>query len=106
MISLEEFKKIELRVGKVEKVEDIKDSKKLYKLIVDFGEEKRQIVSGIKNYYKPEDLEGKQFIFITNLEPAKIMGEVSEGMILAASDGEHLCLICPEKEIKNGAKLS
>jgi methionyl-tRNA synthetase len=75
MISIEEFKKVELKVGRIEKVEEIPKSKNLYKLIVDFGIEKRQIISGIKKYYKPEELEGKQFVFVTNLQHAKIMGE-------------------------------
>ncbi len=106
MISIDEFKRVELKVGKVEKVEEIPGSKNLYKLIVDFGNEKRQIVSGIKKYYKPEDLAGKQFVFVTNLQHAKIMGEVSEGMILAAENDENVVLIKPEKEVPNGTIIS
>jgi len=106
MISIEEFKRIELKIGKVEKVEEIPNSKNLYKLLVDFGNEKRQIVSGIKRYYSPTDLEGKQFVFITNLEPAKIMGEVSEGMILAAVDGDKLALLKPTEAVGNGTRIS
>lgn len=106
MVSIEEFKKIELKVGEVEKVEEIPGSKNLYKLSVNFGEEKRQIVSGIKKYYKPEELKGKQFVFVTNLEPAKIMGEVSEGMILAATNKNNVVLIKPERAVENGSKIS
>ncbi|MEM0473427.1 MAG: methionine--tRNA ligase subunit beta [Candidatus Aenigmatarchaeota archaeon] len=106
MISIDDFRKVELRVGFVESVEEIKGSKKLYKLKVNFGEETRQIVSGIKEYYKPEELQGKQFVFVTNLEPAKLMGETSEGMILAAVDKGILSLIKPEKNVSNGTKLS
>ncbi|MCX8179080.1 MAG: methionine--tRNA ligase subunit beta [Candidatus Aenigmarchaeota archaeon] len=106
MISIDDFKKVELRVGFVESVEEIKGSKKLYKLKVNFGEETRQIVSGIKEYYNPEELQGKQFVFVTNLEPAKLMGEISEGMILAAVDKGILSLIKPEKNVSNGTKLS
>ena len=106
MISIDEFKRIELRIGKIEKVEEIVGSKNLYKLTVDFGNEKRQIISGIKKYYKPEDIEGKQFVFVTNLEHAKIMGEVSEGMILAAVNDKDVILIKPEKEIPNGSRIS
>ncbi|MCS7135020.1 MAG: methionine--tRNA ligase subunit beta [Candidatus Aenigmarchaeota archaeon] len=106
MISLQDFKKVELKVGEIEKVEEIKGSKNLYKLKVNFGSEVRQIVSGIKNYYKPEELEGKQFVFVTNLEHATIMGEVSEGMILAAVSNENVVLIKPEKPIENGTKIS
>jgi len=106
MISIDEFKKVELKVGRIEKVEEIPKSKNLYKLIVDFGGEKRQIVSGIKKYYKPEELEGKQFVFVTNLQHAKIMGEVSEGMILAAVNDEDIALIRPDREIPNGTVIS
>lgn len=107
MISIEEFKKVEMRIGRVERVEDIKGSRNLYKLIVKFGEsEKRQIVSGIKNYYKPEDLIGKEFVFVTNLQYAKIMGEVSEGMILAASDDKNVVLIKPERDVKEGSIIT
>lgn len=106
MISIDEFKKVELKVGYVEDVEEIKGSKKLYKLKVNFGEETRQIVSGIKEHYKIEEIKGKQFVFVTNLEPAKLMSEISEGMILAAVDDETLSLISPERKVKNGTKLS
>ncbi|MFH8080571.1 MAG: methionine--tRNA ligase subunit beta [Candidatus Aenigmatarchaeota archaeon] len=106
MISIDEFKKVEMKIGTVEKIEEIKGSKNLYKLKVNFGSETRQIVSGIKNFYKPEELEGKQFVFVTNLQHAKIMGEVSEGMILAATYNDKVVLLKPERFIENGAKIS
>ncbi|MEM5777335.1 MAG: methionine--tRNA ligase subunit beta [Candidatus Aenigmatarchaeota archaeon] len=105
MITIDEFKKVELKIGEIEKVEEISNSKNLYKFFVNFGNEKRQIISGIKKYYKPEELEGKQFVFITNLEPIKIMGEISEGMILAAVNDSNIVLLKPEKTIENGSRI-
>ena len=105
MISFKEFKKVEMRVGRIKKVEEIPGSKKLLKLKVDIGGEEKQAVAGIKNYYKPEELEGKQFVFVTNLEPAKLMGELSEIMILAAVEGDKVVLIKPEKEVKEGTLI-
>ncbi|CAN5136601.1 hypothetical protein BH11PAT1_BH11PAT1_2690 [soil metagenome] len=88
LITYDDFAKMDLRVGKVLGCEEKEGSEKLLRLKVDFGEEgERNILSGIKQFYTPEDLLGKSFIFIINLEPRKIMGEESEGMILAA-DGE------------------
>ncbi len=106
MITIDDFKKVELKIGRVESVEEIRGSKNLYKLIVDFGNEKRQIVSGIKKYYKPEELKNKKFVFVTNLKHTKIMGEVSEGMILAANDGDKIVLLTIEKDISEGSSIS
>jgi len=106
MIDIEEFKKIEMKIGRIEKVEDVKESKNLYKFQVNFGNEKRQMIAGLKKYYKPEDFENKQFVFVTNLKPATIMGMESQGMILAAEDSKgNVILIKPDKETENGAKL-
>jgi methionyl-tRNA synthetase len=105
MISFKDFKKMEMKVGTIKKIEEIPNSKNLIKLKVDIGGTVKQAVAGIKNYYKPSELEGKQFVFLTNLEPAKLMGETSEIMILAAVEGERLVLIKPEKEISNGSVI-
>ncbi len=84
MITIDDFLKVELRVGTVLEAEEVPDSEKLIKQIVDFGElGQRQILSGIKQWYKPSQLVGKQFVYVTNLEPRKMMGLDSEGMILA-----------------------
>ncbi len=84
MITIDEFSKVELRVGTVLEAEAVEGSEKLIKLMVDLGEEKpRQILTGIKKWYKPASLAGKQFIFITNLEPRMMMGLESNGMLLA-----------------------
>ncbi|MEM0324901.1 MAG: methionine--tRNA ligase subunit beta [Candidatus Aenigmatarchaeota archaeon] len=105
-ISFDEFKKIEMKIGKVIDVQDIPNSRNLIKLIVDFGNEKRQAIAGLKNYFKKEDLVGKKFVFVTNLEKKKFMGEISECMILAAEDeNKNLSLIIPEKDIKEGSRI-
>lgn len=91
MISIEDFKKIEIKIGHIIKAENIEGSDKLLKLSVDFGEEvPRQVLSGIAKYFtNPEELVGKKCAFATNLEPRKMMGLESQGMILAVSnDGE------------------
>jgi len=105
MISFEEFKKIELKVGKVLNAEKIEGSEKLLKLIVDLGDERRQLVAGIAKYYKLEDLIGKEIVVVANLEPKNLMGIESQGMLLAADvDGEPVILI-PEKEVPPGTKI-
>jgi methionine--tRNA ligase beta chain len=105
MISFEEFKKIELKVGKVLNAEKIEGSEKLLKLIVDLGDERRQLVAGIAKYYKLEDLIGKEIVVVANLEPKKLMGSESQGMLLAADvNGEPVILI-PEKEVPPGTKI-
>ncbi|MEM0243551.1 MAG: methionine--tRNA ligase subunit beta [Candidatus Aenigmatarchaeota archaeon] len=104
-VSYEDFSKIEMKVGKVIKVEEIPNSNKLYKLIVDFGNEKRIAVAGIKQQYKPEELVEKKFIFVTNLERRKIMGIESECMILAAEDEKNIALLQPIKDVKEGSKI-
>ena len=111
-IEIDDFKKIEMRVAKILKVEEIKRSKKLYKLEVDLGYETRTVCSGIKAFFTPEELEGKHVILITNLKPAKLCGIESNGMILAATvktDGntEQLTLITPEdKNLPIGSRVS
>lgn len=86
MIDFENFLQIDLRVGQVLQAEPIPKSSKLLKLLIDLGEEKRTVVSGIKKHYEPEALVGKKLILVANLKPATIMGIESQGMILA---GEH-----------------
>jgi len=104
-INFDDFIKLDLRIGKISKVEEIKGADKLYKLQVNFGSFKRQILSGIKEYYSIENLKGKQAVFIVNLPPRKIRGELSEGMILCADDGKNVIFISPEKKIKNGSEV-
>lgn len=106
-IKFEDFKKVDMRVGTIVLVEEIEGSEKLLKLIVDFGEMgERQILSGIKEYFKPKSLVNKQATFVVNIEPRKMMGLESQGMILAAEDGEKITLITPKKKVKNGLFIS
>ncbi|MBI4689392.1 MAG: methionine--tRNA ligase subunit beta [Nitrospirae bacterium] len=105
MITIEDFAKVELTIGKVLEAQRVEGSNKLIVMKVDTGEE-RQIVAGIGKAYIPEDLIGKNIVVVTNLQPAKLMGVESQGMLLAASDDEgNLSIITPEKGIKQGAKV-
>jgi len=98
IITFDDFAKLDLRVGTVVECVEPEKSEKLLKLTVDFGEEgKKTIFSGIKQWYTPDDLTGKQFIFIINLEPRKMMNEFSEGMLLAAGGEKPLPLILSEQ---------
>jgi tRNA-binding protein len=105
-ISIEEFARIDLRVGLVEKAEHIPGTR-LLKLIVDLGGEKRQIISGIAEYYKPEDLVGKKVVVVANLKPKKIRGYLSEGMILAAGceKGQKPVLVTVGEEAQPGWRI-
>ena len=104
-IQYDDFAKLDLRVGTVLDCVEKEGSEKLLRLTVDFGEEgTRNILSGIKQWFKPEDLKGKQFFFVFNLAPRKMMGEESEGMILAA-DGKKPNLIRPTTRATAGAQI-
>jgi len=107
VIDIEEFKKVELRVGEIVEVKDHPNADKLYVLTVDFGNEKRQIVAGIREYYSKEDLLGKKIVVVTNLKPRNIRGVESQGMLLAAEKEGKLSLIIPDpkKEIDRGAAV-
>ena len=106
LITIDEFFKVELKIGKVVVAEEVKKSKKLLRLEVDLGEAKpRQIVAGIKEYYSPEDLVGTNVCVVANLKPAKLMGMISEGMLLAAKDESGLSLLRPETPKKAGTPI-
>jgi methionyl-tRNA synthetase len=103
-ITMDEFKKVELRVAKILQCEAVPKSEKLLKLQVEIGAEQRQIVAGIAKHYKPEELVGKSVVVVFNLQPAKLMGQESKGMVLAASDDEgKLVIVSPAGEIKSGS---
>jgi methionyl-tRNA synthetase len=106
LIAIEDFAKVELRVGTITEAEAVQKSSKLLKLQVDVGGRKRQVVAGIAQHYKPEDLVGRQVVVVANLKPATLMGERSEGMVLAASKGKSLVLLQPGADIASGAKVS
>lgn len=105
-ISIDEFARIELRVGKVVEAEKIPGTR-LLKLIVDLGGEKRQIISGIAEYYTPEDMIGKKVVVVANLKPKKIRGYLSEGMILAAGcdKGQRPVLVTVGDEAEPGWRV-
>jgi methionine--tRNA ligase beta chain len=106
IVSFDEFAKMDLRVGNVIHAERKEGSEKLLRLKVDFGEEgERNILTGIAEFYTPEELIGKNFIFILNLQPRKIMGEESEGMIFAAG-GENPVLLQPVSDVPSGSTIS
>ena len=103
-ITIDDFEKIDLRVVKVLACEPIKGAKKLLKLKVDLGGEERQVVSGIANYYKPEDLVGKNVVLVANLKPVKLRGELSQGMILcAATDDDSILKAVDPGELESGS---
>jgi methionine--tRNA ligase beta chain len=105
-ISFEEFQKLDLRVGKIQKANQIPGSRNLIRMIVDFGTEKRQAVAGLLQYYKPDDLVGKKCAFILNLQRRKMMGVESQCMVLAAEDDKgNVVLLQPEKDIIEGSKV-
>ncbi|MDO8281944.1 MAG: methionine--tRNA ligase [Thermodesulfovibrionia bacterium] len=105
LISIEDFAKVQLKIGKVLEAERVPKSNKLIKLQIYTGEQ-RQVVAGIGQIYAPEDLVGKKIVVVTNLKPAKLMGVESNGMLLAATDSDGvLSILMPEKDIKEGAKI-
>jgi tRNA-binding protein len=107
-ISLDIFDKIDIRVGTIERVEDIPKSKQLVRFTVDFGDHRRTILAGIKQEREtPKEVEGKQALFIVNLEPKQMMGEVSQGMLLDIGYQDKITpvLAVPEIPVPNGARL-
>jgi len=106
MVNFEEFKKIELKIGKIKEATALAGSNKLLVLKIDLGEEVRQILAGIAKSYSPENLIGKEVVVVVNLEPRQIMGLESEGMVLAVGTEKGPILITPEKEVLPGSKVS
>tara|TARA_Y100000310_G_C20585322_1_gene765095 strand:- start:889 stop:1209 length:321 start_codon:yes stop_codon:yes gene_type:complete len=105
MISIEDFQKLDVRIGTVVESTKIENTDKLIKLIVDFGDEKRQIITALAHLMEPEHFLNKQLPFLLNLPYRKFRGEESQGMIIAADvDGKPI-LVHPEKEVPNGTKL-
>jgi len=100
-----DFAKLDIRIGKIENVEQIPKSKKLFKLSVDLGGERRTIVAGLAEHYRAEELVGKHVAVVLNMEPVQLMGVKSEGMLLAAEDGKIVSILTIEKSVKPGAKV-
>ena len=106
MISIGDLEKVELKIGKVLSVEDIPGKDKIYKLIVDIGTEKRQIVSGIRQDYPKEQLLGKTLIIVANLEPKKFAGLESQGMLLAVKNKKGgYSVVTVEDEVEAGTRV-
>lgn len=105
IIEMSDFAKLDLRIGKIENAERVAGSKKLVKLEVDVGGEPRQLVAGIAEEYAPKSLIGKLVPILVNLQPAKLMGVESQGMILAVDVGGKPILLHPDKEVTAGSKV-
>lgn len=106
MLTIDDFSKVELRVATILSAEPHPNADRLLILRVDLGEEQRQIVAGIRAHYSLEDLLGKQIVIVANLEPAKLRGVESQGMLLAASDSEgRLAIVSPQRPVSPGAKV-
>jgi tRNA-binding protein len=106
MISIEDFRKVELKIATIKSAEPHPNADRLMVLQVDLGSEQRQICAGIRNHYTPEELIGKQIVVVANLETAKLRGLESQGMLLAASDEGRVIIMTPEKPVQAGAKVS
>lgn len=105
MITIDVFSKVELKVGTVVEVAEVEGSEKLIKLTVDAGEENpRTILTGMRTWYRPSFFKSKQIVFVANLEPRKMMGLESQGMIVACGD-EYPTLLKPSKRVPNGTKV-
>jgi len=107
MITIEDFAKLDIRIGKIIEVEDAETRKPMYKIKVDFGPLGiKQAIVGIKPNYSKEELLNKKFAFVFNLEPKKIGNVLSECMILAATQGDKVIVLQPERDIETGSKVS
>ncbi len=104
-ITFDEFKKVEIRMGKITAAEKVENADRLLKLQVDFGEFQRQIVSGIAETYAPEELVGKTLPFVVNLEYRKLKGEESQGMLMATGVDGKVVLLEPSGEVPAGAEV-
>ena len=105
IINFDDFSKLNLRVGKIMSAEEVEGSNKLIKMKVDIGDEERQIVAGISKYYSLDELTNKTVIVLINLEPRKIFGIESQGMLLASIDGDEVSLLQTDKEMIPGSEI-
>ena len=106
-VSIDEFKRLEIRVGTVVEVTRVPRTEKLYRVLVDLGKYgKKQTITSLVGYYSGEELLHKRIAFLTNLKEAKFAGQDSQGMLLAASEGDKLSLLTIDREIENGARVS
>ncbi len=106
IISFADWEKLDIRIGTIIEVKPHPDADKLLILKIDEGkQEPRQLVAGLKEHYKEEELKGKQIVFLANLEPKELRGELSQGMILAAVEGDELAVLTVDKQVPNNAKI-
>lgn len=105
MITIDDFRKLELRVGRIKEVADHPQADRLYVLQVDLGDTVKQFVAGIKSAYTKEELVGRQVVAVNNLQPAMLRGVESQGMILAASDETTISVLSPERQVKEGSAV-
>ncbi|MCC6029205.1 MAG: methionine--tRNA ligase subunit beta [Candidatus Korarchaeum sp.] len=105
-VPFSDFKKLDIRIGEIIEADKIEGSRKLVRLVVDLGSERRQLVAGIAEFYEPKDLIGRQIVVVTNLERRKFMGVESQGMLLAAVVDGRPVLIEPEERVPPGTPVS
>ncbi|MCX5697135.1 MAG: methionine--tRNA ligase subunit beta [Candidatus Omnitrophica bacterium] len=103
MINIEDFKKMELKIGEIKEVNDHPNADRLYVITVDLGGRTKQLVAGIKGSYQKEELVGKQVVVVDNLEPAMLRGVESQGMLLAASDAGGIAIVSPARPVALGS---
>ena len=103
MVSFDDFKKLDMRIGEILSVEHVPNADKLYVLQVDLGGQEAQLVAGLRPYYKEDELKGKRIVVVTNLDPATIRGVKSEGMLLAAQEGDVVSLLTVDKPVSSGS---
>ena len=105
MVSFDEFKKIEMKIAKIQEVNDHPNADKLYVIKIDLGDKQKQIVAGIKNSYLKEQLIGKQILVVDNLAPVKLRGVESQAMLLAAQDDQGVTILMPQRSVKTGSPV-
>lgn len=106
IVTVKDFKKLDIRIGTVTEVERVPGSRSLYKMQVNMGDEMRQIVASLVGYYTEGELKGKVIAVLTNLKPARIFGQISNGMLLAAEFEDKLAILTVDREIPNGARIT
>jgi methionyl-tRNA synthetase len=105
MATIDDFRKLELKIARIKEVNDHPNADRLYVLTVDLGDKTKQIVAGIRSFYAKEDLVGKQVVVVDNLEPVVLRGVESQGMLLACQDEEGICIVSPERRVKLGSTV-
>lgn len=106
ILTIDDFARLDLRIATVVQAEAHPNADRLLKLQIDLGSERRQLVAGIASWYRPEDLIGRRIVVVTNLKPARLRGELSQGMLLAASDGETVSILRPDQDLPPGSRVS